>query len=95
MSRFIFATFKQYYKLQYYKMNHLNTNEMTKLHTDITKMNTHLAKETCVTGTADKLGTVNESTHLLPPNQHHLGTRHDALLPRALQQNQQTSGLLL
>ena len=84
-----------YYKLQHYKVNQLNINKMTKLHTDITKMNTHLAKETCVTGTADTLGTVNESTHLLPPNQHHLGTRHDALLPRALQQNQQTSGLLL
>lgn len=90
MSRFIFATFKQYYKV-----NYLNINKIITLHTAIIKMNTHLAKEMCVTGTADTLGTENESTHLLPPNQHHLGTHHDALLPRALQQNQQTSGLLL
>lgn len=57
-------------------------------------MNTHLAKGKCEGGRGDTLGTVNESTHLLPPNQHHLGTHHDALLPHALQQNQQTSGLL-
>lgn len=49
----------------------------------------------CAEGRGDKLGTVYESTRLLPPNQHHPGRHHGALLLHASQRSQQTSGPLL